>query len=134
MDEQKDLEKLIDKVFEVDRLDVPSANFTATVLKKIDAEKKSKLAYKPLVSQKAFVALGVLVVAFVAYVFSITDTANSQANYFESFDYSGFWLSEHISEFSFTASFGYTILTVGILFCLQAGLLNKKLYETNSMA
>jgi len=134
MDEQKDLEKLIEKVFEVDRLDIPSADFTSTVLEKIEAEKKSKLAYKPLLSKKAFVALGVLVVAFVAYVFSITDTANPQFNYFQSFDFSGSWLSEHISGFSFTASFGYMILTVGLLFCLQAGLLNKKMSGTNSMA
>lgn len=134
MDEQKDLEKLIKKVFEVDRLDAPSANFTATVLEKIEAEKKSKLAYKPLLSKKAFVVLGVLIVAFVAFVFSITDTAVPPVNYFESFDFSGTWLSEHISEFSFTTSFGYMMLTVGFLFCLQAGLVNKKLSGTNSLA
>jgi hypothetical protein len=135
MDEQKDLEKLIDKIFDADRLDAPSVNFTESILEKIEAEKKSKVTYTPLLPKWVFVAVGVLVSVFVAYVISITDAIDApQVNYFESLNFSTTWLSENISQFSFTNSFGYSILAAGLLVCLQAGLLNKVLNKPNSFA
>ncbi|UOY07368.1 hypothetical protein L0P88_02150 [Muricauda sp. SCSIO 64092] len=133
MDEQKDLEKLMDKIFDVDQLDAPSADFTTNVLEKIEAQKKVRLTYAPLLPGWVFVIIAVLVVLFVLYVFSSTESVTLQTNYFESMDFSTNWLSERMSQFSFSKSLGYSILVVGVLICLQARLLNRFLYRTNSL-
>ena len=133
MDEQKDLEKLMDKIFDVDQLEAPSADFTTNVLEKIEAQKKVRLAYAPLIPGWVFVIIAVLVVLFVLYVFSSTEPVALQTNYFESMDFSTTWLSERMSQFRFSRSLGYSILVVGALICLQARLLNRFLYRTNSL-
>ncbi len=133
MDEQKDLEKLMDKIFDADQLDAPSADFTTNVLEKIEAQKKVRLAYAPLLPGWVFVIIAVLVVLFVLYVFSSTESVALQTNYFESMDFSTNWLSERMSQFSFSKSLGYSILVVGALICLQARLLNRFLYRANSL-
>lgn len=133
MDEQKDLEKLMDKIFDVDQLEAPSVDFTTNVLEKIEAQKKARLAYAPLLPGWVFVIIAVLVVLFVLYVFNSTESVSPQTNYFESMDFSTTWLSERMSQFSFSKSLGYSILAVGVLICLQARLLNRFLYRTNSL-
>ena len=133
MDEQKDLEKLMDKIFDVDQLEAPSVDFTTNVLEKIEAQKKARLAYAPLLPGWVFVIIAVLVVLFVLYVFNSTESVSPQTNYFESMDFSTTWLSERMSQFSFSKSLGYSILVVGVLICLQARLLNRFLYRTNSL-
>lgn len=133
MDEQKDLEKLMDKIFDVDQLDAPSADFTVRVLEKIEAQKKVRLAYAPLLPGWVFIIIAVLVALFVLYVFSSTEPVALQTNYFESMDFSTTWLSERMSQFRFSKSLGYSILVVGVLICLQARLLNRFLYRTNSL-
>ena len=133
MDEQKDLEKLMDKIFDVDQLEAPSADFTTNVLEKIETQKKVRLAYAPLLPGWVFIVIAVLVVLFVLYVFSATEPVALQTNYFESVDFSTTWLSERMSQFSFSKSLGYSILVVGVLICLQARLLNRFLYRTSSL-
>ena len=133
MDEQKDLEKLMDKIFDVDQLEAPSADFTTNVLEKIEAQKKVRLAYAPLLPGWVFIVIAVLVVLFVLYVFSSTEPVALQTNYFESVDFSTTWLSERMSQFRFSNSLGYSVLVVGVLICLQARLLNRFLYRTNSL-
>ncbi|BFP39666.1 hypothetical protein FGF1_05110 [Flavobacteriaceae bacterium GF1] len=133
MDEQKDLEKLMDKIFDVDQLEAPSADFTTNVLEKIETQKKVRLAYAPLLPGWVFIVIAVLVVLFVLYVFSATEPVALQTNYFESVDFSTTWLSERMSQFRFSKSLGYSVLVVGVLICLQARLLNRFLYRTNSL-
>ena len=133
MDEQKDLEKLMNKIFDVDQLEAPSADFTTNVLEKIETQKKVRLAYAPLLPGWVFVIIAVLVVLFVLYVFNSTESVSPQTNYFESMDFSTTWLSERMSQFRFSKSLGYSVLVVGILICLQARLLNRFLYRTNSL-
>lgn len=133
MDEQKDLEKLMDKIFDVDQLEAPSADFTTNVLEKIETQNKVGLAYAPLLPGWVFMVIAVLVVLFVLYVFSSTEPVALQTNYFESMDFSTTWLSERMSQFRFSKSLGYSVLVVGVLICLQARLLNRFLYRTNSL-
>lgn len=134
MDEKKELEKLMDKFFEHDQLDTPSSNFTASVIEKIEADRKSKLSYSPLLPKWVFVSIAVCFALFVAYVLSISDSLGPQLDYFESLDFSTSWISENVSQFSFSKTLGYSILAVGLLLCLQAGLLNKTMNRTNSLA
>ena len=136
MDEQKDLEKLMDKIFEADQLDTPSVNFTANVLEKIEAGRKAQLTYTPLLPKWVFVVMGILVVGFVLFVFSITDSVvvTPQINYFESVKSVTSWFTESTSIFNFSGTLGYSIVAIGLLICVQASVLNKFVNRTNSLA
>ena len=136
MDEQKDLEKLMDKIFDGDLLDAPSTNFTTSVLEKIEAEKKEQLAYTPLLPKWVFVVIGVFVALFVIFVFRITDPVSigPQINYLESFKSISSWFATSASVFDFSGTLGYSIVAIGLVICLQASLLNKFVNRTNSLA
>lgn len=134
MDEQKDLEKLVDKLFDADRLDSPSLNFTSTVIEKIEAEKKARLEYTPLLPKWVFVILAFLVVVFSVYVLNTMSSGNSGINYFESLNFSSSWITEGFSTFNFSSTLGYSVLAVGLLICVQASFLNKFFNRTNTLA
>ena len=48
MDENKDLDCLMDKIFEADSLENPSLEFTSKVLDSLAQERQATLTYKPL--------------------------------------------------------------------------------------
>ena len=134
MDEQKDLEKLIDKLFDADPLDSPSLNFTSKVIEKIEAQKKARLEYTPLLPKWVFVILAFSMVVFSVYVLNTLNSGNSGINYFESLNFSSSWVADGFSRFNFSSTLGYSILAVGLLICVQASLLNKFLNRTNTLA
>lgn len=134
MDEQKELEKLMDKIFDADQLDVPSSNFTTRVIQAIEAPQTERLTYRPLLPKWVFYVMSILVTVFIYVVFEFTDASIPQVNYFNSMDISASWLTESISSLNFSNSFAYGILALGLLICLQARLLNGLLDRTDPLA
>jgi len=134
MDEQKELEKLMDKLFEEDHLESPSVHFTETVLQKIEAQKSTQLSYKPLLPKWVFVALGVLVVFFTVYVLQSTESKTPQVDYLQYLNSSGDWINNALSGINFSKTMGFTIVSLGLVICLQAKLLDRFLYGPQKMA
>lgn len=134
MDEHKELEKLMDKIFDADQLDLPYTDFTAQVLQRIEAQQKEKLTYRPLLPKWVFFGIVVLVMAFVYIVFEFTDTSMSQVDYFESIDFSSSWITENLATLNFSNSLMYGVLALGLFICIQAKLLNRSINRTGSLA
>ncbi len=134
MDKEKDLEKLMDKIFEGDSLEVPSSDFTRNVIQKVEERTKEKLTYTPLLPKWLLQTLVVSAVIFVVYVFMNSDFANSETSYFDKLNFSTTWLTEGLSQLNLSTILGYAILCMGLLICLQASLLNKFLNRSNSIA
>ena len=134
MDEQKDLEQLMHTIFEADKLDSPSLNFTSEVIQKVEAQRKERFAYTPLLPKWVFGTLAILVISFVLYTMKDMDLGVSQVNYFESLNFSTSWITERLSGLNLSKNLGYSILAFGVLVFVQAGLLNKYLYRTNTLA
>ncbi len=134
MDKEKDLQKLMDKFFDADRLDAPASDFTSAVLHKVEAHTKQRLSYTPLLPKWVFIAILLLVVVFVVYVMGNTDSGTTEINYLESFDFSMTWLTKGYSQLNFSRILGYSILPLGVLICIQASLLSKFMNRTNSLA
>ncbi|MEO0572546.1 MAG: hypothetical protein AAF039_12645 [Bacteroidota bacterium] len=134
MDKEKDLEKLLDKVFDADQLDAPSFDFTSAVLQKVEAQTKERFSYTPLLPKWVLIAIILLALFFVGYVFNNTDSAGMETNYFESLNLSTSWLTDGFLQFNFSRILGYSILPLGVLICIQASLLSKFVNRTNSLA
>ena len=134
MDKEKDLEKLMDKIFDVDQLEAPSSDFTSAVLQKVETHTKERFSYTPLLPKWVFIAILLLVVVFVAYVMGNTDSGTTGFRYLESFNFSLSWLSDGYSKLNFSRILGYTILPLGVLICIQASLLSKFMNRSNSLA
>lgn len=134
MDKEKDLEKLMDKIFEGDSLEVPSSDFTRNVIQKVEERTKEKLTYTPLLPKWLLQTLVGSAAIFVVYVFMNSDFANSETSYFDKLNFSTTWLTEGLSQLNLSTVLGYAILGMGLLICLQASLLNKFLNRSNSIA
>lgn len=134
MDEQKELEKLMDKLFEVDHLESPSADFTKSILEKIEIQEHTQLAYKPLLPKWVFIALGILVVIVVFLAFQNTDPGSSSIDYMRYFNASSTWMNNVFSGINLSKTIGYTILPLGLLICLQAKLLGRFSFNSHNMA
>lgn len=134
MDEQKELEKLMDKLFEVDHLESPSADFTKSILERIEIQKHTQLAYKPLLPKWVFIALGIMVVIVVFLAFQNTESSSSSIDYMQYFNASSTWINNAFSEFNLSKIVGYTILPMGLLICLQAKLLGRFSINSHNMA
>jgi len=134
MDKEKELEQLMENFFDADQLESPSLNFTTAVVEQIKAEQRERLTYRPLLPNWVFFAIGILVLVCICVVMAYTDVSVPQVDYFSRIDFSMPWLTETMSNVSFSNSFVYGILALGLLVCLQARLLNGLLNRKGSLA
>lgn len=125
MNEEKELEKLMDSIFDLDQLEEPSLNFTSSVVEKIEAYRNERFAYAPLLPKWVLVVLGTLIVAFVAYVLNSSNSVGEQINYFENLNFSTSWIKESYGKLNFSTSLAYGIVGIGVLLCVQATMLNR---------
>lgn len=130
MKEHKELEKLVDELFEADTLESPSMGFTNQVIRKVQALQQAKMNFKPLLPRWVFVLMGILTSIFVWVVLK-SDTSNiAEPNYFQKIDGSAL-LSSALNQFNFSSSLGYSLIAVGLILCFQTLLfkryMNKRL-------
>lgn len=79
-DEDKNLEKLIDKMLENQKLEKPSFDFTSKIMQQIELSEKSQpIVYKPLLSKNTMVVICILIASiFVISTLSPTNTSTSK--------------------------------------------------------
>lgn len=134
MDKEKDLEKLMDKIFDADQLDAPSWDFTSAVLREVDAYTKQRFSYTPLLPKWVLFTILLLASVFVVYVINTSDSGITGTNYFDSLNFSMSWLTDRYSRLNLSKILGYSILPLGVLICVQARLLSRFTNRTNSLA
>ncbi len=128
MDNQKELEKLIDKLMASDVLETPSKDFTAQVLEKTVRTKSQQLEYKPLLPKWILSLAAVLVVGFLIYGVNLYVTSGNSVSYFKGLNKIGIWSSDFFSRFNFSKTLTYSIIISGVLICFHS-LILKKYFE-----
>ena len=131
MEENKELEQLVDKLFEADKTDSPSMGFTNQVMAKIEALKSTKLKFKPLLPKWIFIVIGLIGSVFTWYVLKTNALNTTRLNYLPQLDANAL-ITDLIGQFNFSSSLGYSLLAIGLVTCIQAVLLTKKL-QNNSI-
>ena len=127
MKDDKALKKLVDTLFDEDRLASPSPDFTKNVMAKLEQEEKQpgwsryRLPKWPLLIPAAFF------VFCVVYVLNKIGITGSQPDYLNAIKSLEGSISEMGMQFNFSDSLGYSITVICLAICLQVALLRKQL-------
>jgi len=116
MEENKNIEKLIDKLMTDDDVISTSTNFTNTIMAQVEQlEKKKVFEHKPLISKKVWLLICTAIIGIFAYVaFYGNLTKSKWMDYFE-FDLS----LNLLPDMSFSNTTIYATVIVSVLFLVQ---------------
>ena len=128
-EEDKNLEKLIDKMMAENTLETPSFDFTSKLMSQVQAVEKSKIkAYKPLISKSTWIFIGFCLIALTVYsVYSNSDISNFEIVKLYSDKASTLFSGIHLSK-----NILYALLIVPFMILIQIGILKHyfdKKYE-----
>ena len=115
MDNQKDIERLIDKLMSEDSLVSPSSDFTKNVMAQLPNEKSSSLVYKPLLPKSFFVVMLALIVLLGVYVFGFYDFAETNPRYIQFLSDSSAKVTDLFKQIKFSQNLSYIIFFGGFL-------------------
>ncbi|NKI33460.1 hypothetical protein [Croceivirga thetidis] len=126
MEQNKELEELLDKMFASDKLDSPSMGFTNQVLGQIEAIESSKIKFKPLIPKWFLVVFGAVISIFVWYSIKTNQSSTDALNFVPRFDVNTV-ISDFFNQFNLSSSLGYSLLAIGMVSCVQAILFTRKM-------
>lgn len=122
-EEDKNVEKFIDKIMTEASLEKPSFDFTSKIMEKVSVAKEAKtIQYKPLISKPVWYSIFGVFVAMIAYSFF---EGNSETQFY--FDLSA-KISSLIPSFHFSDTTNYAVLIVTLMVLIQITLL-KNYYD-----
>ena len=118
VNENKELEKLADKIMRETTLESPSFDFTSKVMSQVLETKPSKVTvYKPLISTTTFVAIFGLIFVFCAYLFMYKEGQNESL--FTTIQFSKFYNIRLLSGFSISKISVYAVVVSIVMFYIQ---------------
>jgi hypothetical protein len=118
VNENKELEKLVDKMMRETALDSPSFDFTSKVMSQVLAAKQREVTvYKPLISTTAFIALFGLFFVFCGCLFMYGEGQNESL--YTAIDYRKIFNNRLLSGFSISKITVYAVMVSTLMFCIQ---------------
>ena len=117
-EEDKNIEKFIEKVMAETSLETPSFDFTSKIMAQVAVEKEAKIAvYKPLISKPVWYSIAAILVAMTGYSF-FSGSAETQ------FDIDlGAKMAGLIPNFHFSDTTSYSVLILTLMVLIQIPLL-----------
>ena len=133
--ENKNIEKLADKMMHALDLESPSLDFTNTIMAQVEAlESKKVTTYKPLIPSYLWFVGGFLLLAISGYLF--LSTATEESTWFSALEFSKLTnnaITQSLSGFSLPKTVIYTILSLGLMICIQVPVLKHDFDKRLSM-
>lgn len=125
MNDQEELDQLIDKFMNHDKLERPSLNFTDKVMSEVAKANDRKIVYQPLLPKYVMVIglLGIIVFAFLGVNSNGTDQDIS--GYLLNFQEVNSWFSNVLGSFEISKELSYTVIITGLMVCVQVLFLKK---------
>ncbi|WJJ96039.1 hypothetical protein [Algibacter luteus] len=127
--ETKYLEDLLRKVIGETTIESPSLDFTNAVITRINELHKSEVTvYKPLISKMAWILIALVVVSYIIFFASKTESSN----WLTSVDFKILSKINVLSDVTLSKTFTYAILFLALMFCIQIPLIKNhvnKRYE-----
>lgn len=118
------LEKLVDKIMKDSQVESPSFDFTANVMSKVlTAKTNEAYVYKPLISRSVFFLVFGSVFLLFLYVF--INGESSTGGWTNYLDYTKFYSEFFISFLSFSKETTYIIIAATLMFLIQISFLKK---------
>jgi hypothetical protein len=124
VNENKELEKLVDKMMRETALESPSFDFTSKVMSQVVSTKSSDITtYKPLISKGTFAMIFGTVLALCVYLYIKGETPSN--SFFTSFDYSTLYNKRLFSGFTISKITVYAVVASVLMFYIQIPLLKN---------
>lgn len=126
MNEDKNLERLIDKLMEEAPIEAPSNNFTDAVMAKVEEVKNVKLVYKPLITKTTFIVWAIVLGSLTFYLVSLEASTNSNLNtYLSLYSETRSWIPDNLMQFQFSNKIIYVIGAFALMIYFQAQILKR---------
>lgn len=120
--ETKYLEDLSRKVIGETTIESPSLDFTNAVITRINELHKSEVTvYKPLISKTAWILIALVVVSYIIFFASKTESSN----WLTSVDFKILSKINVLSDVTLSKTFTYAILFLALMFCIQIPLIKN---------
>ncbi|MDY7393661.1 hypothetical protein UMM65_00260 [Aureibaculum sp. 2210JD6-5] len=121
-EQNKNIEKLVDKLMKDDGLASSSSDFTNTVMAKVEQLNQQKtFAYKPIISKKMWFAIATLIVGFSIYLAFFGNLTKSKWFANIELDFS----MNFLSSLNFSNTTLYATIIVSLLFLIQIVMLKN---------
>lgn len=120
----KDIEKLIDKIMKEHILEMPSLDFTSKVMAQVAVQTTKVVRYQPLISNTVWVAIFGSILATCIYVFSGVAPQTGQYDMDVSILYNN-KVSEAVARIPFSEVTMYALVVLAFLILIQIPLLNN---------
>lgn len=126
IDADKEIEQFVEKIMEKTSLDMPSSDFTANIMSKVlEIKTTEATAYQPLISKKVWIMIGLGVLTLLIYIVFGAKTESS--GFINTIDLSmltnnkiaNILSSIELSNFQVSRTFGYALMSLGIMICIQ---------------
>lgn len=129
----KHIENLVDKTMKGASLESPSMDFTAQVMSHVSELSQSRITvYRPLISRRFWVVIGIAIFATVIYLFLNTPT--NEASWLNSINFEALRnnsISQALSNFTVSKTVMYSVVLFGIMMFIQVPILKN--YFDNRM-
>lgn len=122
--EDKNLEKLIDKIMKDVPIETPSFDFTSKVMSQVLATQTSAItAYKPLISKPVMIIVFGSILAVFSYFISNGNAGS--AGWLDGIDYNRLFNVRLVSGFKFSKITLYAVVLATVLLLVQISLLKN---------
>jgi hypothetical protein len=122
--EDKQLEKLVDRMMKDRVLETPSIDFTSQVMSQVLATQKSEITtYKPLISTPVFILIFSSLTFLIAYV--LLNGNSSSATRFLNLNFTVLANLNPTRNFHFSEITTYSVVLTTIMLCIQIPLLKN---------
>lgn len=123
-DEDKLLEKLVDKIMKDSALETPSFDFTTKVMSQVVTTKTDRVyAYKKIIPKLVFIILSGCFISVFVYIWLSGKTPTN--NSFSHLDVSKLFDNSRFSLFNFSKITIYSVVVATLMFLVQISFLKK---------
>ncbi|MEM0574878.1 hypothetical protein [Flavobacterium polysaccharolyticum] len=122
--ENKDLEKFVDRMMSDLTLESPSVDFTSKVMTQVAATKASDVTlYKPLIPKSIFIAVFGFTCLLTIYLFIYGET--TPESWLNFINYDKLFNTRFLKGFAISKISMYAIVASTVMFCIQIGFLRN---------
>ncbi len=125
MNDQEELNQLMDRFMNDDKLETPPLDFTEKVMSAVHTVQRRKIVYRPLVPKYVIIIVLLCVIAFSVVAIDYGDMNTDIAQYLSGLQDVNLWFSNFFHSVKISNTLSYTIVLTGLMVCIQVFFLKK---------
>ncbi len=125
MNDQEELNQLMDRFMNDDKLETPPLDFTEKVMTAVHTVQRRKIVYRPLVPKYVMIIVLLCVVTFTVVGIAYGDMTLDISQYLSGLQDVNLWFTNFFHSVKISNTLSYTIVLTGLMVCIQVFFLKK---------